>query len=166
MGRKIRAINEFQNEWLWMEIENKKTIRTEKKCQGSNVYLQAVLAEGSGAWGWTPLCFSNTVSFLGRICKSECFGPGYIHWVNPLSLLERDGWRGLTFEDNERRKIILNPAHQCTAQGFIKVFLLKKRYSTSTGKQKIRQNHKKRKAVIIKRHFNLKYINKCTMNSQ
>lgn len=68
--------------------------------------------------------------------------------------------------DNEKRKILLNPVQQCKTQGLIKVSLLKELCNTSTGKQNIRQNHKKRKAVIIKRDFNLKYINKCTMNSQ
>lgn len=130
------------------------------------IYRQ-FLQKSSEAWGQILLCFIHPVSFLRRICTSECFEPGYIHWANLLALFERDRWRGLTSEDNESRKILLNPAHQCKAQGFIKVFVLKELYHTSTGKQKNPAKiTQKRKAVIIKRHFNLKYINKCTMNSQ
>lgn len=163
---------------MWMEIEKnrksnpiwigKKQISRQREEWNNNVYLLVALVEGSGSMGLhTTLLypfscfFSERTLQIGVLCVRlyQLCRPPCLNWTN---VKRSDFWA--TY--NEKRKILLNPVQQCKTQGLIKVSVLKELCNTSTGKQNIRQNRKKRKAVIIKRDFNLKYINKCTMNSQ
>lgn len=146
----------------------KKQLSSQREEWNNNVYLLVALVEGSGSMGlhttllhpYSCYFFWENSANLSALCQ-------VISTVQ-TSLFELDKCKEIWLLSpyNEKRKILLNPVQQCKTQGLIKVSLLKELCNTSTGKQNIRQDRKKRKAVIIKRDFNLKHINKCTMNSQ
>ena len=154
---------------MWI---GKKQLSRQRKEWNNNVYLLVegfiYFVEGSGSMGlhttllYLYSCFfSQRTLQIGVLCVRlyQLGRPPYLNWTN---VQRSDFWA--TF--NEKRKILLNPVQQCKLRALLK-FPYSRNYVILPQGNKISDKiAKKRKAVIIKRDFNLKYINKCTMNSQ
>ena len=134
---------------MWI---GKKQLSRQRKEWNNNVYLLVegfiYFVEGSGSMGlhttllYLYSCFfSQRTLQIGVLCVRlyQLGRPPYLNWTN---VQRSDFWA--TY--NEKRKILLNPVQQCKTQGLIKVSVLKELCNTSTGKQNIRQNRKKKKS--------------------
>lgn len=147
---------------MWMEIEKNK--KSNPKRIGKKATFKAEKSEKTmfithGSWRrvwkhgiayYSPPSIQIFFFFWENSANLSVLGQVISTVQTSLFELDKCKEIWLLSTDNGKRKILLNPVQQCKTQGLIKVSLLKELCNTSTGKQNIRQNHKKEKLSLSK----------------